>query len=246
LGGMARRTDKAPGPTIVLFVRHGTTPTTGRVLPGQAKGLHLSESGKAEAAAVAERIAALPAGSVEAVYASTLERAGETAAEIASRVGKQVEVEPDLVDCDTGEWTGQELATLRKLPEWQTVERWPSGWRFPGGESSAELQARIAGVVERLRARHPGKMVVAVSHADPIKAAVGSALGSPFDFNDRIAIAPCSVTAIAYGRAGATVLAVNSTGDLARAVPTAPQKGRGHKGDAAAAASPSSSGVGQP
>jgi probable phosphoglycerate mutase len=228
---MPRRAAKAPGPTIVLFVRHGTTPTTGRVLPGQAKGLHLSESGRAEAAAVAERIAALPVGSVEAVYASTLERAGETAAEIANRVGKQVEVEPDLVDCDTGEWTGKELATLRKLPEWQTVERWPTGWRFPGGESSAELQARIACVVERLRTRHPGKMVVAVSHADPIKAAVVSALGSPFDFNDRIAIAPCSVTAIAYGRTGAAVLAVNSTGDLARAIPTAPPKGRAHTGE---------------
>jgi probable phosphoglycerate mutase len=226
---MVRRAGPAKGPTVVLFVRHGTTPTTGRVLPGQAKGLHLSEAGRAEADAVAERIAALPVGTVEAVYASTLERAGETAAAIASRVDKPVEVDPDLADCDTGEWTGRELSALRKLPEWQTVERWPTGWRFPGGESSAELQSRVAGVVERLRARHPGKLVVAVSHADPIKAAVVSALGSPFDFNDRIVIAPCSVTAIAYGRTGTAVLAVNSTGDLARAIPTAPHKGRAHK-----------------
>jgi broad specificity phosphatase PhoE len=79
-------------------------------------------------------------------------------------------------------------------------------------------------------------LVVAVSHADPIKAAVVSALGSPFDFNDRIAVAPCSVTAIAYGRTGASVLAVNSTGDLARAIPAAHPKDRRRRTDSAAPA----------
>jgi probable phosphoglycerate mutase len=57
-------------PTLVLLVRHGTTPTTGKILPGRARGLHLAESGKAQAVRVAERIAEM--GKVAAIYASPL------------------------------------------------------------------------------------------------------------------------------------------------------------------------------
>jgi probable phosphoglycerate mutase len=58
--------------------------------------------------------------------------------------------------------------------------------------------------------------VVAVSHADPIKAAVAQALGTPLDLFQRIVIAPSSITAVAYRRAGPAVLTVNSlAGDLA-------------------------------
>jgi len=52
----------------------------------------------------------------------------------------------------------------------------PSGFRFPAGESFVELQ-HASRTVERLVARHPGEVVVAVSHADPIKIAIGDALG---------------------------------------------------------------------
>jgi len=197
----------------VLFVRHGTTPTTGKVLPGRARGLHLSERGAGEAEAVAERIGAL--GSTSAVYSSPLERARETARPIGKRLGLSVKVERGLLECDFGEWTGAELATLAKLPEWQTVQRHPSGFRFPSGESFVELQARLAGTIERLVARHAGEVIVVVSHADPIKIAVGDALGVPLDLVQRTVISPCSVSVVAYGQTAPSVLAVNSTGVLA-------------------------------
>jgi probable phosphoglycerate mutase len=199
-----------PRPTLVLFVRHGQTPTTGQTLPGRAPGLHLADAGRQQADAVAARIAALK--QVDAVYASPLERTRETAAPIARARGLKVTVERGLLECDFGDWTGAELKGLRKLPEWGTVQRYPSGFRFPGGESFPELQARMAGAVTRLRERHPGGVVVAVSHADPIKAAVADALGTHLDLFQRIVVSPCSVTAVAYGAGGPTVLTVNSTG----------------------------------
>jgi probable phosphomutase (TIGR03848 family) len=199
-------------PTVICFVRHGTTPTTGRTLPGRAPGLHLSEKGQQEAAAVAERLGVV--GPVAAVYASPLERARETAKPIAARLGLKVIVERGLLECEFGEWTGKELKDLSKLPEWQTVQRHPSGFRFPGGESFVELQARLAVTVERLVARHPGQVVVAVSHADPIKIAVGDALGVPLDLVQRTVISPCSVSAVSYGTNAPVVLTVNSMGDL--------------------------------
>lgn len=201
---------KHPRPTLVLLVRHGQTSTTGSILPGRAKGLHLADVGHAQAARAAERLAELK--QIDAVYASPLERARETAAPIAAARGLKVQIERDLLECDFGEWTGEELKKLMKLPEWSTVQRYPSGFRFPGGESFGEMQQRIVGGIDKLRARHPGGVVVAVSHADPIKAAVAQAMGTHLDLFQRIVISTCSITAIAYGAGGPTVLTVNSTG----------------------------------
>jgi len=202
---------------VVLLVRHGTTPTTGKVLPGRAGGLHLSDEGQAQAEAVAVRIAALvgpdrpgPA----AVYASPLERTAETAKPIARKLGLRVRTERGLLECDFGQWTGMQLTSLAKKPEWNQVQRWPSGFRFPGGESFLEMQARITSAISQLVALHPGETVVAVSHADPIKAAVAAAAGTHLDLFQRLTISPCSVSVLAYGGAGSHVLAVNSTGSL--------------------------------
>jgi len=200
--------------TLVLLVRHGQTSTTGVTLPGRAPGLHLADKGREEAADVAGRIARLPR--LVAVYSSPLERAQETATPIAAASGLTVTVEPGLLECDYGEWTGLALKNLYRKPEWKVVQRYPSGFRFPGGESFTEMQARMTGTMARLVAAHPGRTVVAVSHADPIKTAVAHALGTHLDLFQRIAVFTASVTAIAYGPEGPTVLAVNATrGDLA-------------------------------
>jgi probable phosphomutase (TIGR03848 family) len=213
-GATPIRNGRGAKTTLVLLVRHGQTPTTGVTLPGRAPGLHLGDRGREEAADVAGRIARLPR--VVAVYSSPLERAQETATPIAAAAGLTVTVEPGLLECDYGDWTGLALKDLRRKPEWKIVQRYPSGFRFPGGESFTEMQARMTGTLARLIADHPGQTVVAVSHADPIKTAVAHALGTHLDLFQRIAVFTASVTAIAYGPEGPTILAVNATrGDLA-------------------------------
>lgn len=249
---------QVPPATVILFVRHGTTPTTGQVLPGRAPGLHLADRGRADAEAVAERLATLtgtaatltvapaadpgptpapesqpPNGGaprsrtarrpgptkVAAVYASPLERAQETAAPIAARLGLEVVTEAGLIEMDFGEWTGAELKTLYKLPEWNAVQRYPSGFQFPGGEAFAAMRARMAATIAALCRRHPGEIIVCVSHADPIKTAVSDALGTHLDLFQRISISTCSITAISYSRTGPAVLAVNTTGGVGDLVP---------------------------
>ncbi len=203
---------------MVLFVRHGTTPTTGTVLPGRARGLHLSDAGREQAEAVAQRLAALagrPTGGPVAVYASPLERTRETAAPVARALGLRVRTERGLLECDFGEWTGAELKVLMRTPAWTTVQRTPSLFRFPGGESFTDMQQRITDTVARLVARHPGETLVAVSHADPIKAALAMAAGTHLDLFQRLVVSPCSVSAVSYGPEGTHVLTVNSTGSLA-------------------------------
>jgi len=211
---------KAPAPTLVFLVRHGQTPTTGKTLPGRAKGLHLADKGHEQAASVAERIAPL-AKRVAAVYASPLERTKETAAPIGKALGQRVRTNRGLLECDFGEWTGAELKALGKLPQWKQVQRYPSGFRFPGGESFSEMQVRINDAVAKMVVAHPGKAVVAVSHADPIKAVVAHAMGTHLDLFQRIVVSPCSVTAILYTADGPVVLCVNSTDrDLAALAPS--------------------------
>lgn len=198
----------------MLLVRHGQTPTTGTTLPGRAKGLHLAEAGVAQAERAAARIAEL--AKVDALYTSPLERARETAAPISKALGIKPIVDRGLLEADFGEWTGAELKALMKLPEWSTVQRAPSTFRFPGGESFAEMQHRIVGALERLRSAHPGGTIVCVSHADPIKAAIAHAVGTHLDLFQRIVISTCSISVIAWPQPGTggtpVVLAVNSTG----------------------------------
>jgi probable phosphoglycerate mutase len=227
---------RAPTATTVLLVRHGTTPTTGKELPGRAPGLHLSDEGRRQAEDVAARIHALahpPAADgassdgqrarkglpVAAVYASPLERTRETAAPIAEALGHDVRVDEGLVELDIGEWTGMELKAAIKRPEWATVQRYPSGFTFPGGESFLAMQARVLAALDRMRAAHPGQAVVAVSHADPIRAVVAHAMGSHLDMFQRVVVSPCSLTAIVFGAGGPTVLTVNATGPAAVLVP---------------------------
>ena len=212
---------------MILLVRHGRTPTTGQVLPGRAPGLHLSDEGRAQAEAVAERIGRLVDGAGDegnrggaggrgpvAVYASPLERTQETARPIARRLGLRVRSDRGLLECDFGDWTGGRLADLAKKPEWATVQRYPSGFRFPDGESFLEMQTRMTSALGLMADRHRGETVVAVSHADPIKAVVAQAAGTPLDLFQRLTVAPCSVSALAYTGHGPYVLTVNSTDSL--------------------------------
>lgn len=237
---------KAPTTTLVLLVRHGATASTGKELPGRAPGLHLSDDGRRQADEVAARIVsrmtppAPPPGThgaagngagpsrrrrakpptVAAVYSSPLERTRETAVPIAAAFGLDVLVDEGLLELDMGEWTGLELKAARKRKEWGTIQRYPSGFAFPGGESFLAMQARIVSTLERLHAAHPGQTVVAVSHADPIRAAVNHAMGAHLDLFQRVVVSPCSVTALALGDEGPLVLSVNETAVPGSLVPS--------------------------
>ncbi|MCC6498013.1 MAG: histidine phosphatase family protein [Propionibacteriaceae bacterium] len=198
----------APG-TLVLLVRHGATPTTGQVLPGRAPGLHLSEAGLAQAAAVADRLAG---AGLAAIYTSPLERASETAAPTAAATGLVPVEEPGLLEADVGDWTGEALATAARRKEWRELQRSPSTFRFPGGESLAEVQARVVAVLDRLHAAHPGRVVACFTHADPIAMAITFAMGAPLDSFGRVVVGTGSISAITYPTDGPPlVLAVNST-----------------------------------
>jgi probable phosphomutase (TIGR03848 family) len=213
--------DTSPPATKVVLVRHAVTAETGPVLSGRRPGIDLSEKGRAQADGAATRLAGLP---VKAVYSSPLERCHQTAEAVAARHGLPVTDVAGLAEADYGEWTGQKIEDLRQSDLWKLVQVAPSAVRFPAGESVREMQARIITAIEEVVAAHPGEVVVAVSHADPIKAAVAHFTGIHLDLFQRLFVAPASCTVLRFGPMGAALVKLNDTGTMGDVVEEKPEQ----------------------
>lgn len=211
------RKQAKPLSTILVIVRHGKTPTTGKVLPGRTPGLSLSEEGRAEAQTTAERLyQAYPRP--DFIFTSPLERAKETAEPYATKAGVPLIEHANLLECDFGDWTGRDLSELAKLPEWKTVQSTPSRFRFPKGESFPEMAARMSSFMEEVSSVHAGKVVVAYSHADPIKALISDVMGLHLDLLQRVVIHTAAASVIGIVSHQPYVITVNSTAELPRKV----------------------------
>lgn len=194
-------------PTLLL-IRHGENDYVKKnKMAGRLPGVHLNQKGLEQAQALAEKYAAAP---LKAVYSSPLERALETARPLAQALNLEVIPRPGLIETDIGDWQGQSLKKLSRLKVWQLVQRAPSRFRFPGGESFAESQYRICQELETLCALHaPQDWFACVCHADPIKLAVAFYLGMPLDHFQRLVISTGSATILHLDETGARLIALN-------------------------------------
>ena len=190
-----------------LLVRHATGDHVGRVLAGRAPGRPLGDEGHAQAEGLAARLAHRD---VAAVYASPLERARQTAAALARRLGLDVCELSAVTELDVGEWTGRSYDELAGDRTWDHFNRYRSGTRPPGGELLLEVQARAVGALLGLRERHADQTVAVVTHADVIRAVLGHFAGVPIDLLLRFEIDPASVTEIELHEWGVRIVRVNA------------------------------------
>jgi probable phosphoglycerate mutase len=192
--------------TVLYLVRHGVTSHTGRKLSGWMPGVHLSDEGRREAEAAA---VALEKVRFAAVYSSPIERCFETAEIVAEPHRLEVLVREDLGEVDYGAWTDRSFKMLMRTKLWGRVQRWPSGVRFPDGESLREVQGRSVAALEDICSEYPRKTVCVVSHADVIRLVAAHYLGVHIDLFQRLSIGPGSITILAVGDDGPKVIAVN-------------------------------------
>lgn len=196
--------------TTLLLARHGLTDLTGPVLAGWTPDVHLSDAGRAQAEALAARLAPLQ---LDAVVSSPLERCRETALAVAAGRRAQVLVDERFGECRYGDWTGRPLGELAKDPLWPVVQAHPSAATFPGGESLPAVQHRAVSAVREWNERlGPGAVYLVCSHGDVIKAVVADALGLHLDQFQRITADPASLTAIRYTPLRPFVLRLNDLG----------------------------------
>jgi probable phosphomutase (TIGR03848 family) len=202
----------------LLLARHAITAQTGSRLSGWTPGLHLTDKGREQAWALARRLEPV---TIHAIYSSPLERCMETAEVVAEARGLAVRQLPELGEVRYGDWTGRQLEELAGEDLWRTVQRHPSGARFPGGESLLEMQTRAVAAIERLRAEHTGQTVLVASHADVIKAVAAHYTGLHLDQFQRLVVGPASLTALAFGQVPQLVR-LNESGDNADLAPPPP------------------------
>jgi broad specificity phosphatase PhoE len=134
----------------------------------------LTDRGRAQAAALAERCAKI---ALEAVYSSPLRRALETADAVATGKGLRSVAHPDLREVDVGTWAGLSRAEVaERFPE--AFQRWLDGGEgWDDGETYLEMSERVLGVVGQIAERHANGSVLVVSHGGPIRAVVAAAAG---------------------------------------------------------------------
>lgn len=199
----------------LILLRHGrSTSNTAGVLAGRSEGVDLDDKGRAQAAALVERVGDLP---VRALVCSPLLRCQRTVEPLAAALDLQSVIEERLAEVDYGDWTGRKIADLTSEPLWKVVQAHPSAAVFPGGEGLAQVQARAVAAVRdhdrRLADQHGGDVLwLACTHGDVIKAVVADALGTHLDSFQRVTADPASLSVIRYTALRPFVVHVNHTG----------------------------------
>ena len=170
-----------PGATEFVLLRHGASEpyVPGRPFPlvdGHGDPA-LAPEGQEQAQRAAER---LVRERIDAVYVTNLRRTAQTAAPLLARAGLQAAVERDLREIFLGEWEGGRLReyAAQNHPLWQRAVAEGDWGVIPGAESSAQLQARCVGALQRLHARHPDQRVLCVVHGGVIGSLAAYASGS--------------------------------------------------------------------
>jgi len=162
----------------LIVIRHGQTPWNAQHRYQGQSDTPLSALGRAQAEAVGERLAG---EHLDAIYASDLQRARDTAMAIASRHGLTVHADPRLREMAFGEWEGMTFAEMEaadpeRLAAWLDES---TGVTPPAGESREALAARVAEALAEIRARHPEQTVVLVAHGGTLMTLLVLALNLP-------------------------------------------------------------------
>jgi probable phosphoglycerate mutase len=214
--------------TTFFLIRHGVTAVTGSRLYGRTPGIHLDERGRRQAAALVERFEGVR---LTALYSSPLERCVETMEPLAEARRLEIRTSDALIEMDAGAWTGRTLRSLQRLKLWVTVQRNPSRFSFPGGESFVDAEARVLDEIERIASRHPRGRVAVGTHGDLVRVLISHYAGAHLDQFQRVMAEPASVSVVHLGEGVPRILLVNDTGSLRRFAPTkggdGPAKGGG-------------------
>jgi len=191
--------------TRIDLVRHGHVENPQRKVYGRLPGWMLSAEGRAQAEEVARHLRGRP---IVHVYTSPLERAQETAEAIAGACGAPVSVDEDLIESTLGaHWEGLTWAQVRstRFAELDAYLHRPHEVDFVEEPFDA-LGRRMADALRAIAARHPGREVVAVSHGDPIKAAVCHFEGQPIATLHQRRVRTGSLVALEIVSGGARVV----------------------------------------
>ena len=176
--GMRNGSAGSVSPTHLYLVRHGETEYNRRsIVQGSGIDSELNETGIAQARALADRLAD---ESVDALYASTLRRAKQTAQVLASPHEPVTKTYlRDLEEMSWGVMEGEAPSDDRATTMDAVKARWRAGEYdrgIDGGESIREVQARARRAIDHIVTREPGRTVLVVTHGRYLRVLLASIL----------------------------------------------------------------------
>ena len=185
-------------PTRIYLVRHGATELTAEDRFAGSTEVSLSDEGRAQVAALAQRLCG---DHLDVVYASPMQRTMETARLIAAPHGLEPLAEPDLREIDYGHWEGRSRDEVEAdcSDEYNAWQEDPLTVAPAGGESGIDVLARALPVLRRIVQNHRHQAVLVVSHKGTNRLLVSSLLG--FDargYRDRLDQSPAGLTILDF------------------------------------------------
>jgi ribonuclease H / adenosylcobalamin/alpha-ribazole phosphatase len=196
-----------------LLLRHGQTPMSVQKRYSGRSDVPLTDLGVQQAVAAAKRLASAGIG---VIVTSPLLRAARTAEEVAAVTGAPVITDAGLRETDFGAWEGLTFAEVReRFPDEITAWLADPAVAPPGGESFAEVSARVTGALDRVLAGRERQTILIVSHVTPIKTLVAAALLAPPAALYRMHLDVAALSEIDWYADGPAVLrSFNDTGHL--------------------------------
>ncbi len=192
--------------TRIFFVRHTVTEQTGKILYGRSPGVNLSQEGIKQAHLTAQYLSEFE---IKVVFSSPLERAVQTAEIIAQHHDLDVTVKEDLIETNTGTWTGMTLDDCYERDEWKLVQKYPSQFKFPQGESYLDVVTRMQNIISDIVSFNEGNSVVIVSHNGTITSTLARYLGVSLDNYESIPCDPGSISEVRFLHGIGTVQSIN-------------------------------------
>lgn len=187
MSGRQHRFVPPKGAADLLLIRHGETQgaVRGKSFPlvdGQGDP-SLLPIGEEQALRVGLRLKAEP---IAAIYVTKMVRTHQTAAPLASHLGLEPRVDPDLHEVFLGDWDGGEyrFRAAEGDPAYIRARDRQEWGEIPGAETTSQLQNRVKRGLQRVAAAHANELVAVVVHGGVVAAALAVATGSPaFAFN---------------------------------------------------------------
>lgn len=200
-------------PTRLILVRHGATAINLQRpyrLQGRVLDPDLADLGRRQSQAACEALRHL---SVNAVYASPLKRAMQSARIVAEPHRVQVQPQPALAEADVGQWEGLtwEEAKGRDPDAYERFMADPGSHPYAGGECMQDVLDRVSPGFRRLMAQHPQQTIVVVAHNGVNRTYCCHLLGLPLSRVRGIPQANGAVNVIESDGTDVSLVTLNST-----------------------------------
>jgi len=193
--------------TTFLLLRHAhSVANNAGILAGQLEGIGLSIDGIAQVKKLTSSFENLE---IDRIISSPMQRCLETVEGIAKSKKKRISIDKRLIEMNYGSWSGKKLSKLSRMRDWKVIQKKPSAFRFPQGESFKELEKRIESLLTELARKYPKETILLITHGDVIKIAASLTVGSGLDNFQKFVVDPCSLTTLSWSSKSRIMITFN-------------------------------------